>query len=102
MIKHLLPTVLLVSISTGFAMGASAEDAAAPKPCTAKKFHFKEVEKACKDGGQKGAKTMMKKLVKKAKAAGQDINCKSCHKSLKTFEHTPNAEKDLAALLKLK
>ncbi len=54
--------------------------------CTTKDFKIPEVKKACADGGRKAAKALMKKAVKKAKAAGDDMKCKSCHKSLKTFE----------------
>lgn len=64
---------------------ASADD---PKPCVAKSFKIAKVKAACKDGGQAKAKAMMKKAVKKAKAAGESMTCKTCHSSLKTFELT--------------
>lgn len=61
---------------------ASAED---PKPCVAKKFKISKVEAACKDGGQAAAKKLMQKAVKKAKAEGEKMNCKTCHDNLKTY-----------------
>ena len=69
------------------------------QPCTAKKFEFPEVKKACAEGGRKAAKAMMKKLVKKAKDAGQDINCKSCHTDLKKYDLKKNAVEDFKKLL---
>ena len=87
--------VAAFGVYLGTATSAVAEPAApAIKPCTAKKFDFKEVEQACKKGGQKEAKTYMKSVVKKAKAAGEEVTCKSCHKSTKTFELKPNAVAD--------
>jgi hypothetical protein len=63
--------------------------------CTAKKFNYPAVEKACKDGGRKAAKKLMKDTLKKAKADGKDWKCKSCHKDLKAYDLTDNAVKDL-------
>lgn len=64
--------------------------------CSAKSFKIKDVERACKTGGRKAAKKMMQAAVKKAKAAGEKVNCKSCHKDIKaTFELKANAVKEL-------
>lgn len=68
----------------GLVSGTAAADD--PKPCLAKKFEIKKVEAACKSGGQDKVKTMMKAAVKKAKAAGESMTCKSCHNSLKTYD----------------
>jgi hypothetical protein len=84
----------------GMFVGVSSAQADGDKPCAAKKFQVSQVEKACKDGGQTAAKALMKKVVKAQKAAGNDINCKSCHTSLKTFELKDNAVKDLKKYLK--
>ncbi|RMG96449.1 MAG: hypothetical protein D6705_11230 [Deltaproteobacteria bacterium] len=88
-------TLILGTLAFAFAVGlgagtARADDAEA-KPCSHKTFKTKQVEAACKSGGQKAAKSLMKKVVKKAKAAGEKINCKTCHTSLKTFEYKPEA-----------
>ena len=95
-IARVLPTAFLFGTLAlaGFAAGtARADGETEPKPCNAKKFKIKKVEKACKDGGQPAVKKMMKAAVKKAKAAGEDINCKSCHNSLKEFDLKSGSEK---------
>jgi hypothetical protein len=101
-IRRFIPvTVFALVAAGGLYLGASSTARADDevKACTTKDFKTKEVKKACADGGQKAAKDLMKKLVKKAKAAGDDINCKSCHKSLKTFELTDGAVAKLKKLL---
>ena len=69
---------------------ASAED---PEPCTAKKFQFDAVKKACAEGGRPKAKAMMKAVVKKAKAAGESMKCTTCHKDAKNFALKDDAGK---------
>lgn len=87
--------VLAALVGSGLALGnASAED---PKPCV--KATLPQVKAACDRGGQAEAKKMMKGIVDKAKAAGKEIKCLSCHKDLKAFELTPNGMADLKALL---
>ncbi|MEM9457015.1 MAG: hypothetical protein AAGF11_22750 [Myxococcota bacterium] len=87
--RQLLSPAAMVVVFGGLLVGglvsqtASAED---PKPCVAKSFKLSKVEAACRDGGQAAAKALMKKAVKKAKAAGESMTCKSCHSSLKTFD----------------
>jgi len=84
----------------GFSTDARAQDEAPSiVPCSAKKFEYSQVEKACKDGGRTAVKKLMKASVKKAKAAGEDINCKSCHTSLKTFELIEGSSKRLGKWL---
>ncbi len=99
MTKFLTTTLLATVALTGFALGTAQAGEEAPPPCTTKKFATKQVEKACKTGGRKAAKALMKKIVKKAKADGKDINCKSCHTSLKSFELKPDAVDHLKKLL---
>lgn len=92
-----LPVSLAIAtlFCTGLVIGnADAED---PKPCT--NATLPKVKAACEKGGQAEAKKLMKSVVDKAKAAGKEIKCNSCHKELKTFEQTPNAMADLKALL---
>jgi hypothetical protein len=82
-------TRLLVAV----ALGAAAVGIFAPSvalaggdACTTTKFHFPAVEKACKDGGRKAAKEVMKGAVKKAKDAGKDYKCTHCHEDTKEFK----------------
>lgn len=63
--------------------------------CTAKKFNYPAVEKACKAGGRKEVKKLMKEAIKKAKADGKKWKCKSCHNDLKKYDLTDDAVKDL-------
>lgn len=63
--------------------------------CTTKDFKYPAVAKACKDGGRKGAKSLMKEATKKAKAAGKDWKCKHCHENMKDYKLTADAVKDL-------
>lgn len=91
--RQLLSPAAIVVVFGGLLVGglvsqtASAEDPK-PKPCAAESFKISKVEAACKSGGQAAAKALMKKAVKKAKAAGESMTCKSCHSSLKTFDLT--------------
>jgi hypothetical protein len=80
---------------TGLAMGtAGAED---PVPCT--NATLPKVKAACEKGGRAEVKKLMKSIVDKAKAAGKEIKCNSCHENLKDFKQTANAQADLKALL---
>ncbi|MEX1365845.1 MAG: hypothetical protein AB1Z98_22140 [Nannocystaceae bacterium] len=89
--RTLLTPASIVILMSGLLAGgllsgsASAED---PTPCKATSFKIDKVKAACADGGQAKVKTMMKAAVKKAKAAGETMNCKTCHTSLKTYELT--------------
>ena len=55
-------------------------------PCTTQDFNFPEVAWACAEEGQAGARKLMKEVVADAKESGENINCKSCHLDLKSFE----------------
>jgi hypothetical protein len=63
--------------------------------CQTKNFHYTQVANACKSGGRKAAKGVMKGAVKKAKEAGADVQCLSCHEDLKNFHLKSNAVADL-------
>ena len=94
------PTVALLSgMALAAALGAllpsSAHAGDGDGACAATKFNFPAVEKACKDGGRKAVKTLMKASVKKAKAAGKDVKCTSCHEDLKGYKLKDNAVADL-------
>ncbi|HRI07326.1 MAG TPA: hypothetical protein PKW35_05890 [Nannocystaceae bacterium] len=82
----------LVGALVGFAPAARADGDA----CTTTKFQVAQVEKACKEGGRVAAKKLMNDAMKKAKAAGEQVNCKSCHDDVKdTFTLKANAVADL-------
>lgn len=86
-----------------FVLGSAAVPSSADagsSDCTTKKFKFKQVKAACEQGGRKAAKKLMKGVVKKSRKAGDEKTCLDCHKSLKTFERTKNAEADLKKYLK--
>ena len=85
----------------GALVGVSAPAQADGDACTTQRFQVPEVEKACKEGGRVAAKKMMNDAIKRAKAAGESINCKSCHSDIKTtFALKPNAVADLQRILK--
>jgi hypothetical protein len=93
-----LPSLALaVAMMAGAALGVLAPSIAhaGDDACTTKKFHYPAVEKACKDGGRKAAKDVMKSAVKKAKAAGKDMKCTSCHEDTKDFKLKDNAVADM-------
>lgn len=93
-----VPTlVLAAAVSVGATLGVLTPSTAraGDEACTTKKFHYAAVEKACKDGGRKAAKEVMKGAVKKAKAAGKDVKCTSCHEDTKDFKLKDNAVDDL-------
>lgn len=64
-------------------------------PCETKTFHYGAVKAACHSGGRQAAKGVMKGVVKKAKEAGQDLKCTSCHEDMKSFHLKSNAVSDL-------
>ena len=97
-----LSTMALLSAilaSAAFGLVAPSVAHAGDEACTTKKFHYPAVEKACKDGGRKAAKELMKGAVKKAKAAGKDVKCTSCHEDTHDFHLKSNAVGDLKSWL---
>jgi hypothetical protein len=78
--------------STAFADDDSADDA---KACTTTDFKYPAVKAACKEGGRKAAKKLMKAAMDKAKAAGKDWKCKHCHENMKDYKLTAEAVNDL-------
>jgi hypothetical protein len=95
--RSLPTTALLSAILAAAAFGVMVPSVAhaGDEACTTKKFHYPAVEKACKEGGRKAAKEVMKGAVKKAKAAGKDVKCTSCHEDTKDFKLKDNAVNDL-------
>jgi hypothetical protein len=63
--------------------------------CTTKNFHYTQIGSACRSGGRKKVKDIMKGAVKKAKAAGTDLKCTSCHEDTSNFHLKSNAVSDL-------
>ncbi len=51
--------------------------------CVRSDFQTQLVADACKKGGQKEAKKVMKKFLSAAKKQDSKVNCKSCHDTLK-------------------
>jgi len=51
-----------------------------PNPCKLATKGTSPVAQACKDGGEKAAKAVMKDLVARAKANGAKFRCDDCHK----------------------
>jgi len=74
---------------------ASADSNPVADACTTKNFHYTLIGNACHTGGRKAAKEIMKGAVKKAKAAGTDLKCTSCHEDTSTFHLKSNAVSDL-------
>lgn len=104
--------VLLGCLATAAAAGALVSPAwaddesdGAKGPCTATKFNFPAVERACKEGGREKAKDIMQAAQRKANDKGIKIKdtrvgCKSCHVDRKKdFKLTDNAIEDLRKLL---
>lgn len=68
-------------------------------PCQTMQFHYGAVKAACHSGGRRAAKEVMKGALGRAKAAGQDLKCTSCHEDTKSFHLKANAVADLKAWL---
>jgi hypothetical protein len=90
-----LALVAAVAFGAGAGVLSPSVAHAGDEACTTTKFHYPAVEKACKEGGRKAAKEVMKGAVKKAKAAGTDLKCTSCHEDMKDFKLKDNAVKDM-------
>jgi len=65
-----------------------------------------DVGKACKEGGVKEAKKVMKKMTRKAKKAGfkvggSKVDCDSCHANEEDWKLTKDGKKQFEAMLKV-
>lgn len=56
-----------------------------PEPCKLALKGSSPVAQACREGGAKQAKVVMKDLVKRAKDAGAKFRCDDCHKDPQDF-----------------
>jgi hypothetical protein len=68
-------------------------------PCAATEFKYPTVEAACAEDGRRAVKKVMSGAIAKAKRAGTELECSSCHLDQKTFGLRPNAVDDLAPWL---
>jgi hypothetical protein len=100
---------MLKTLSLSFAAAAamaltfSAPAFAGDDDCTIAKDASTEVGAACKKGGIKRAKKVMKTMTRKAKKQGMRVDCDSCHKNETDWELTDDAEKqfkEMVALIK--
>jgi hypothetical protein len=73
----LLGSFLTLALLAGAAPRAGA---AGPNDCKLATKGDSPVAQACREGGTKHAKTVMKELVAKAKAKGAKFRCDDCHK----------------------
>jgi len=79
---------------------AAVEDPAAPPvACTTTEFNYPAVQSACTEGGRSAVKKIMQGAIAKAKRAGTELKCASCHIDQKDFGLRPNAVDDLAQWL---
>lgn len=91
--RNLLAFAFTAIFAGGLYAGtASAGDDGEITPCKATSFKVAQVKKACEKGGVKAAKKLMKSAVKKAKDAGESVNCKTCHESTKELHKNKGAE----------
>jgi hypothetical protein len=89
-----LVATFLATLTFATVTGPGSADAAAP--CKAKKIETKFLADACKAGGQKAAKDVMKKAMKDWKKKDANVSCASCHSKVGgDYPRKPNAMKDL-------
>ena len=67
--------------------------------CKIAKDEKTEVGKACKDGGIKRAKAVMKAMVKAAKKADHKVDCDTCHANEEDWELTKDGKSKYKELL---
>jgi hypothetical protein len=84
-------TSLAAGLLTAFLCTATSQ-AADDNKCTIAVKNDNEVVKACKEGGIKKAKTIMKKMQKDAKAKGVKHDCDDCHKDEANANWTLNKD----------
>lgn len=94
-------TSIVFVLSALFVAGVSLSSAQAEggKPCVNPNSEFAAVKAACAKGGQDEAKKMMKSIVDKQKAAGNEIKCNGCHENLKDYKLKSNGKVDLKKYL---
>ncbi len=89
------------AISALVVTAASTHAADDGGPCKIATKGDNGVVKACKEGGIKKAKGVMKAMTKIAKQKGMKTDCDSCHKNETDWALTENGEKDFQKMLEL-
>ncbi len=82
--RSITTTALVAAMSIGAGAAVMAPSTATAGDCSGKATTA-QIKAACKKGGVKEAKSVMKAAVKKAKDAGKDWKCKTCHEDQKTY-----------------
>ena len=94
-----ISTMLVLGAMFVAGLSLSSASADGPKPCINANSEFAAVKAACAKGGQDEAKKMMKSIVDKQKAAGNEIKCNGCHENLKDYKIKANGKADLKKYL---
>ncbi len=97
MLKTVLGTLLAGSLAVALASPVFADD----NDCTIAKDPSTVAGKACKEGGIKAAKKLMKDQTKQAKKKGMKVDCDTCHKDETKWTLTDEAKKRYEELAKL-
>ncbi len=87
MVRKFITTLVLGGFAVFAARTVSAQD------CTLKTAGENPVAAACKKGGIKEAKKVMKAMVANAKKAGKKWECDTCHKNEENWALTGDGEK---------
>jgi hypothetical protein len=82
-----------------FASGTSSAEG--KNDCTLTKDGDNDVVKACKAGGIKRAKVVMKSMTKMAKDKGKKWECDTCHKNEEDWKLTDDGEKLFKEMLEI-
>ena len=93
------PAEPVVVAETTTAASIAEANARAPVPCTTAELQYPTVKAACAEDGRRAVKKVMLGAIAKAKRAGTELECSSCHLDQKTFGLRPNAVDDLAPWL---
>ncbi len=83
---------IALGLAFSFALAAPGFAEEAKNDCKVAKDDSSDVGKACKEGGIKRAKAVMKAMVKQAKKAGMKTDCDSCHKDEENWELTSDGK----------
>lgn len=97
MLKTVLGTLLAGTLAVALASPVFADD----NDCTIAKDPSTAAGKACKEGGIKAAKKLMKDQTKQAKKKGMKVDCDTCHKDETKWTLTDEAKKRYEELTKL-
>src|SRR5262245_40960814 len=96
----MLRAALAAAFCSALFIGTAVRTGRADGECKVAKDEKTEVGKACKEGGIKRAKAVMKAMVKTAKKNGQKFECDTCHKDEEQWELTAEGKDKFKELLK--